>query len=162
MARVSQLGPSVAVAGVPVKDSSSRPFLRPEGWEKLRFAVGLAGVPLPASRATSLRPYGVPGACFGIRKLLDLTPFDRRVFLFFEEMILAEKVRRLGRDVAMLEGPVIEHAVGQSRGQSSAHLRKVFLDSQSLYLRDYLNWSNTAVALTRRVSAARLAVGRGV
>lgn len=157
---LASLSSEVALVGVPIGRESSTVAPRPSGRQALAFIAAIFGVKPPRRRVTE--PYAVPGAFFGIRKIDELVPFDDRVFLFYEEMILAEKIWRLGLKAQMLDVPCLEHRVGASRSLSDHNLLGAYLRAQGVYLRDYLDWPSPLVTLLAQVSRLRLIVSGGV
>lgn len=152
----------VVLAGLPIATtgrSRARSFTRPDGFGAVAYVVEACGIRVPRRRDSP--KYGVNGAAFCLKRGSVQHPFDARVFVFFEEHILAEKVWKVQGDVEVLDVPALCHDVGVSRHRASSPLRDQFVESQSLYLHEYLGWWKPIVKAVAGITRLRLMVRGG-
>jgi len=103
----------------------------------------------------------IVGGCFHMLRTADFLAvgmFDARTFLYFEEEILSERLRRLGKTVYYYPAVRIRHFVGQttSKHKSNVALVKTHLAGQWLYYRDYRRTSWPALAALKLSAWLRL------
>jgi GT2 family glycosyltransferase len=163
---------AVAAPTVITPSGPAKTFHRPVGFAGIiRYLLGAFGLRRVVDRGYCRRNndpelpyvsvYGVNGACFAVRRVArDFEPFDPRVFMFFEEQILAERVRRSGFSTVQLENVVVQHDVGGTRkAMNRTHkrrLRSSFVRSERLYLDEYLEWPRALVSLVGAITRCRL------
>lgn len=91
--------------------------------------------------------FGVIGAFFGIRSdiLKEIGYFDEDVFLYWEEIILAEQIQSLGRKIGLLNQVKFEHLHDYSRSSVLKKLQtKLILYQSSLVvIKKYATLSKT-------------------
>lgn len=104
-------------------------------------------LPLPVSKLFPRRPARpsdvrtgpvgyVEGACMLVRRKAfdDVGEFDEQFFLFFEELDLAQRLRRAGWSVELVAEAAAEHEVATSRAATTLGGEPYFLASTYRYL----------------------------
>ena len=95
----------------------------------------------PELKTRPVFPVEIPsGACMMIDKKLfhEIGNFDPNTFLYYEELILYKKIKRVGRINYCVPGVQCTHLGAESTVQlSSTFLKKCNLDSADYYLRNY-------------------------
>jgi N-acetylglucosaminyl-diphospho-decaprenol L-rhamnosyltransferase len=143
------VGPSVLSGGRPSWSSGRLDSLATELRPLLPAPLSSLG---PRRRHDPARPRTgrvgyVEGACFLVRRsdLDDVGGFDEGYFLYCEELELARRLARRGREVHLCAEAVVEHAMGASTSSTpwggSTHL----VTSQVRYLR---RWHGERAART--------------
>lgn len=81
----------------------------------------------------------VEGACMLVRRqaFADVGEFDERFFLFFEELDLAQRLRRAGWKVELVADASAEHQVATSRASTTLGGEPFFVASTYRYLRKW-------------------------
>jgi N-acetylglucosaminyl-diphospho-decaprenol L-rhamnosyltransferase len=123
-----------------------------------------AGFFATPSDATSPRQSGeayIVGGCFHMLPTADFLAvdmFDARTFLYFEEEILSERLRRIGKKVYYHPAVRIRHIVGNTTSKHSSNLGlvKTHLAGQWLYYRDYRQASGPALVALKLSAWTRL------
>jgi GT2 family glycosyltransferase len=106
---------------------------------------------------SSKEVYAVCGACFLIRSSLfsSIGLFDEYTFLYEEEYILGEKLKRLGYKVIYEPySRIIHKGSGSTNMFDRAKLYLEFVKSEKYYISNYSNWSlfaNYILAITRLI-----------
>ncbi len=103
----------------------------------------------------------IVGGCFHLLRAADFVAagmFDPRTFLYYEEEILSEKLRRLGKKAYYFADVSIRHFVGKTTSQHVTNLGlvKTHLAGQWLYYRDYRCASRPALAALKLSAWLRL------
>ena len=160
------VGPRVFTGGQPSWSAGSLATLRSELRPLLPEALSRLGRPrrLPPEHAVS-GPVGyVEGACFLVRRsaLEHVGGMDGSYFLYFEEMDLAQRLRRHGWQVHLCAEARVEHAIGVSREVLPFAGRPHLVASCVRYL---ARWEGSAAARTwvlaaRASWALRVRTGR--
>lgn len=91
-------------------------------------------------RTTPRRVEAVSGACTIMTKRFaeQVTPLDQRYFLYFEELDLGQRAKRLGVEVIYDPTVYITHIGAASAKQIQSHRRdKIFGQSRDYYVRKY-------------------------
>jgi N-acetylglucosaminyl-diphospho-decaprenol L-rhamnosyltransferase len=113
------VGPRVLSAGTPSFSAGRLATLRSELRPLLPDPLSRLGRPrrLPPDHATSGVVGYVEGGCFLVRRaaLEQVGGFDPGYFLYFEELELAQRLRRHGWEVHLCAEASVEHAIGTSR-----------------------------------------------
>lgn len=147
--RCSVVGPRVRSQGALTYSAGRLASLSTELRPLLPAPLSLLGPRrrvVPGRESTGHVGY-VEGACFLVRRrtFVELDGFDEGYFLFFEELDLAQRVRRSGSQVHLLVDAEVEHVIGASRVAApfggSAHL----VASEVRYLR---RWCGERAART--------------
>lgn len=147
--RCAVVGPRVTSGGQPTYAAGDIPSLLSEVRPLLPAPLSRLGPRRRIEPGTeSTGPVGyVEGACFVVRReaLEAAGGFDPGYFLYFEELELAQRVRRLGLEVHLCAEAVVEHAMGASTSglahRGSPHL----VTSRIRYLR---RWHGERAART--------------
>lgn len=83
----------------------------------------------------------ISGSCMLIkREVFEKTGFfDENTFLYYEEMILHEKLRKMGMSTAIIPQSVVVHKTGSKSalGKSAFYMKKVFFESGCYYYTTY-------------------------
>lgn len=91
--------------------------------------------------------YGVIGAFFGIRSdiLKEIGYFDEDVFLYWEEIILAEQIQSLGKKIGLLNQVKFEHLHDYSRSSVLKNLQTklILFQSYLVVIKKYATLSRT-------------------
>lgn len=84
--------------------------------------------------------FGVMGCCFMMSKACAeyLYPWDERTFLYEEEYIIGSILEKSDFDVYVIPSTHVIHAEGKSTGGMSDFAFQCFINSEQLYLREYL------------------------
>jgi GT2 family glycosyltransferase len=87
--------------------------------------------------------YAVSGACIMFRgdAFLEIGGFDEATFLYEEEFIVAERLRRCGWSVSYLRAPLYAHIGGLTTGQIPLLRRLYFIRSEQHLVNEYWQWS---------------------
>lgn len=88
-----------------------------------------------------LKVFGVSGCCFMVsRKCMEqLYPLDERTFLYEEEYIIGALLENLTYNAYVIPGTHVIHAQGLSTGKVSKFSYRCLIESEQIYLRDYLH-----------------------
>lgn len=88
-----------------------------------------------------MKVFGVSGCCFLMSKECAelLYPLDERTFLYEEEYIIGTILEKSSLDVYVLPNTHIIHTQGGSTGKISCFSYKCLIDSEQIYLKDYLH-----------------------
>lgn len=104
---------------------------------------------------------GAPGSLFAIRArdLADIGYLDENTFLFYEEIILATRIRNLGKKIGLLTGATFVHAHSATIGKyvKSAEKRRIYLDSVSYFHKRYTGINAFQYWLLRAFARASVA-----
>lgn len=105
------------------------------------------------------KTFGVSGCCFMMSRECAqfLYPLDERTFLYEEEYIIGAKLENSPFEVFIIPDTHIIHAHGASTGGISAFSYQCLIDSEQLYLKEYLH-SN--VILRKAILAMRMILKR--
>lgn len=119
--------------------------------------AGFFSPPTSAERPRESGEAYIVGGCFHMLRTTDFLAvdmFDPRTFLYFEEEILSERLRCLGKTVYYYPEARIRHFVGNTTSKHSTNLAlvKTHLAGQWLYYRDYRRTPWPALA-TLKLSA---------
>ena len=128
--------------------------LRQLGWKLLPFLRRKRKVQtVTTTSIVSSYCYWVTGAFF-LMKTTDFTSvngFDPATFLYAEEVILAERLKQIGKREYFYADSLVIHYGGQStRNIRNKKLKKILKDSNSHYYRNYLH-SNPFIIWLYRV-----------
>lgn len=87
--------------------------------------------------------YAVSGACllFAADVYRRIGGFDEHTFLFQEEFIVSERLRRIGYAVYGRPDAVYAHAHGHSVRRRLLHAQRVFIHSEQYLIRTYYGWN---------------------
>lgn len=123
--------------------------------------AGFFSPPASAERPREGGDAYIVGGCFHMLRTADFLAagmFDARTFLYFEEEILSERLRRLGKTVYYYPAVQIRHFVGNttSKHRSNVALVKTHLAGQWLYYRYYRHASWPALAALKLSACLRL------
>lgn len=88
-----------------------------------------------------IKVFGVSGCCFMMsRKGLELLyPLDERTFLYEEEYIIGTIVKKTKFDIYVIPNTHVIHAHGVSTGGMTPYTYTCLINSEQLYLKEYLN-----------------------
>ena len=92
---------------------------------------------------TSTQPvYAVSGACvlFSAEAYRRIGGFDEHTFLFQEEFIVSELLRRAGYAVYGCPGATYAHVHGHSIQRRLLHAERIFIQSEQYLIRAYYYW----------------------
>ncbi len=112
----------------------------------------------------------ISGSCMLIRRsvLQETGLLDERTFLFLEEFILHEKVRRTGYSTVIVPSSTVVHKGHSSVGRKNLRAVCASLKSLNHYLRNYREFGTVAVcfalasvAARSTIDALRMLLGRG-
>lgn len=89
------------------------------------------------------RVFGVSGCCFimSYECAKFLFPLDERTFLYEEEYIIGVRLENTGIETYIIPNTHIIHAHGASTGGISRFSLQCLIDSEQLYLKEYLHTS---------------------
>lgn len=120
---------------------------------------------LTDSHANDITPhkgpcYWVSGAFFLIKSELfsSIDGFDSETFLYAEEPILAERLKRVGKSMYFYPEIKITHLEGGSTKISLTNQRQyqLIVESNCLYYKRYLNTPSLVVSLYKKLSLGKL------
>lgn len=86
----------------------------------------------------------IAGACMLIRSMVlqQIGLLDEKSFLFLEEFILSEQLRRIGMQTYIVPSSTILHKSGQSiEKQNGTAMRKIEIKSLNYYMKEYQKYS---------------------
>lgn len=88
---------------------------------------------------TPFKVHAVSGCCFMIshKCVKDIAPFDEKVFLYHEEVILGELMEKKGFDTYYLTNSEVVHEHGQSTKHLRAFAYTCFVESEIYFLKKY-------------------------
>jgi GT2 family glycosyltransferase len=130
-------------------------------------------LPAPVRRMLPRRPAGpaeartgpvayVEGACMLVRStaFAEVGEFDETFFLFFEELDLAQRMRRAGWSVGLVAEASAEHEVAASRGSTRLGGEPFFVASTYRYLSKWRGRSSAEAwfAAVRMIWSAKVAL----
>ncbi|MDQ0289716.1 glycosyltransferase family 2 protein [Oligosphaera ethanolica] len=123
--------------------------------------AGFFSPPASAERPREAGEAYIVGGCFHMLRTADFlaaSMFDARTFLYFEEEILSERLRRVGKAVYYYPAVRIRHFVGNttSKHRSNLALVKTHLAGQWLYYREYRHVPWPALAALKLSAWLRL------
>jgi GT2 family glycosyltransferase len=86
--------------------------------------------------------YAAPGPCimFQTSAFVQIGGFDEETFLFQEELIMSERLRRAGYSVAAVPSAPYDHVVGHSMRANPVKSFSSFIASEQHLLWTYLDW----------------------
>ncbi|WP_028043329.1 glycosyltransferase [Candidatus Stoquefichus massiliensis] len=104
-----------------------------------------------------IKVFGVSGCCFMIsKKGVDLLyPLDERTFLYEEEYIIGSIVEKANFDIYVIPNTHVIHAHGVSTGGMTPYTYTCLVNSEQLYLKEYLNEKKMMCKLLVRIRKLR-------
>lgn len=129
--------------------------LRQIGWKLFRmFRRKRAIVSMTINSAHSGYCYWVSGCFFLVRQtdFIAAGGFDPRTFLYSEEVILSERMKRIGKKVYFLAETGVTHLGGCStKNLKNEEILNCLKQSNCIYYRDYLRYNSIVIWLYKKI-----------
>jgi GT2 family glycosyltransferase len=164
--KVGMVGPRMYRGGVPIGSSGRDASALTEIERALPSPLRALFPRRPAQPSDArTRPVGyVEGACMLVRREAfdEVGAFDEQFFLFFEELDLAQRLRRAGWSVELVADAAAEHEVATSRASTRLGGEPYFVASTYRYLVKWRGRSSAAgwFASVRAIWWAKVALRR--
>ena len=119
-------------------------------WKLLHFLRRKTkGVARQSTKPSSGYCYWVSGAFFMMRTtdFISISGFDPNTFLYAEEVIIAERLKKIGKQMFFCAETEVLHLGGSTTDQtfSNKEMKKILVESNSLYYRRYLGCNKLIV-----------------
>jgi len=116
-------------------------------WRNARFSLDYAEM------ATEGFHYIVSGCFFMVdaRDFFECGEMDPNTFLYGEEMILSERMKKIGKQIYYLPSAAVvhEHGMTTTKYYNTLKIRQMKLESDSYYYRNYIGTPRWQIALAR-------------
>lgn len=100
-----------------------------------------------------LKVFGVSGCCFMVTRdcMMYLFPLDERTFLYEEEYIIGARLENSQYSVYVIPNTHVIHAQGLSTGRLSQFTYNCLIQSEQLYLKEYLKTNLLVRILIKKI-----------
>lgn len=153
----AQKDPKIAWVGPRIEDNSGEtvgPYLKRPSFHSMTWGIAKYNRQRKQYNKTSGEVYRLFGCCMLLdnQAMASVDYMDERTFLYFEEDILAERFRKIGKVAYYLADTSVRHIGSASVKKSQKKRRstnKIILSSMAVYLKEYRNFSWIEVAFLK-------------